>query len=682
MSEKQRRKQHAADKIQFFSIGVKLITIITLIVGLSLVSIIALVSWFVKDDLQIAAEENNFEINRRSAMETEYTLAKTRSESVILIQALNNLSAGSAAAREAAELYFSENPHVAALIFIASGKKDDTLINEQFFRSRDIESSLVDIYRRGSRAALERAVLGETVLLNAAPQFSVSTSLLAYFFPWRNGAGVILFSPLNLDDSFGFGVNRSCLINDAGDILIHADPQLVHDGINVADNAFIQSVWKDSERNKQQLIYLDAEVGQSEATYRANKDFIHVIGKNFKRIIYTAIDTVSGFILIETGNYAHIRDTENKTQYYLAYTKINLGGCTVITSIEYDTIFEGIDATIRRNVYLTAMVLFISIVFIWFFSKSISIPLKTLAATARTIEGGDFEKIKLKPKGRDEIGILTAGFQRMCGALGIFGRFTNRDIAVRAMRGQIKPGGLPKHATIFFSDIRGFTEKSENFTKSFGKEASDRIVFWLNEYLTKMVECVEKTNGVVDKFIGDAVMAHWGTAYSSGSPQRDAFNCVQAALMMRKELYKMNKNRKDDDPGNPVINIGCGINTGIVTAGQIGSDLRMEYTVIGDPVNLASRVEALNKPLGTDILITEDTWRMVEPYFITEEMPPVTVKGKERPVRIFAVVSFAGVSKGPQTLDDVRGFLGIEAPDISKVDVNAGEKKYKIAAKK
>jgi adenylate cyclase len=195
------------------------------------------------------------------------------------------------------------------------------------------------------------------------------------------------------------------------------------------------------------------------------------------------------------------------------------------------------------------------------------------------------------------------------------------------------------------------------------------------------VECVEKTNGVVDKFIGDAVMAHWGTAYSSGSPQKDALNCIHAALMMRKALYEMNKNRKKGNPGNPPINIGCGINTGIVTAGQIGSDLRMEYTVIGDPVNLASRVESLNKPLGTDILITEDTWRMVKNHFITEEMPAVTVKGKEKPVRIFAVVNFAKTDKRPRTLSDVRRLLGTEAPDISKVDVNADEKKYKIAAK-
>ena len=285
----------------------------------------------------------------------------------------------------------------------------------------------------------------------------------------------------------------------------------------------------------------------------------------------------------------------------------------------------------------------------------------------------------IRSRGRDEIGLLGSSFQKMSSALRIFGRFTNREIAVRAMRGEIKPGGLPKHATIFFSDIRGFTALSENFTKTFGDGASDKIVFWLNNYLTGMVECVEKTGGAVDKFIGDAVMAHWGAAYSAGSPEKDAFNCVNAALMMRLVLMKLNEERgKTSEPGNPPIRIGCGINTGIVTAGQIGSDLRMEYTVIGDPVNLASRVEALNKPLGTDILITEDTWHLVGNKLITEEMPPVTVKGKEKPVRIFAVVNTSGAETGPRTLAEVRNLLGIQAPDLSKVNLNAEEKKYKI----
>jgi adenylate cyclase len=417
------------------------------------------------------------------------------------------------------------------------------------------------------------------------------------------------------------------MINDSSDILVHTDFENVRNRVNVADMHFIRDIQESSSRSRQFL-------------------------------------------------------AENQ---FIAYTKLNIGECTVITGIEHDKVFEGIAATTRRNIYLTIAVLSFSIMLIWFFSKSISVPIKALAVAAREIEGGIFD-IKLPhTKGRDEIRVLTVSFQKMCSALCVFGRFTNREIAIKAMRGQIKLGGVQKHATILFSDIREFTAKSETFTKIFGEDASDKIVYWLNDYFSHMVGCVEKTSGTIDKFIGDAVMAHWGAAYTTGSPVQDAYSCVAAALMMRKSLHEMNKEHGKNDPGNPPIRIGCGINTGMVTAGQLGSDVRMEYTVIGDPVNLASRIEALNKPLGTDILISEETWKLVHQYFITEEMPSVTVKGKEQPVRIFAVINVSGTDKGPKapgprTLADVRKLLGIEAPDITKVDVNAHEKKYKFGA--
>jgi adenylate cyclase len=445
------------------------------------------------------------------------------------------------------------------------------------------------------------------------------------FFPWQNGGAALLFSPEKLNDSFGIGTNPSYLINGRGDILAHPDFLLLRDGANVEQDSFIRLMRESPDRSRQFITEDDAGI-----------------------------------------------------RYYSAFSKLNIADSVVITSIEYDKVFEGIVATTRRNIYLTVAVLFISVMFVWFFSKTISLPLKSLAVVARNIEVGQFDQ-EVTVKSRDEIGVLGYSFKRMSSALHIFGRFTNRELAVKAMRGEIKPGGLPKHATVFFSDIRGFTAKSENFTNVFGSEASDRIVFWLNNYLSQMVDCVEKTNGVVDKFIGDAVMAHWGTAYSSGSPEKDAYNGVKAAVLMREAVIKINNEREDpDDPGNPFIQIGCGLNTGIVTAGQIGSDLRMEYTVIGDPVNLAARVESLNKPLGTDILIAEDTWNLVKEHFITEEMPSVTVKGKADPVRIFAVINFANAGTGPYTLAEVRKLMDIEAPDISKVDLDADEEKFDL----
>jgi len=624
MSKK--KKGIPGDKFIRFTIGAKLVTIITIIVLFSLGAITFLVSFMVSQDLEINAEENNFEINRRTAAETSFTLMGVRSNSQVLIQIIHAAGADSDLARLASQYFFEQNRQIAALVFPVQGQERKFLVNTNYFNNLDIDSSLVESYFNSNTAAFLRASGGESIFLNAAVHFSAP--LLALFFPMQGGGAVsILFSPENLEAGYSSRVNQSYLINGDGDILIHPDTELVMAGANIVNMEYIQTIRADNMGSRQDLHTIDG------------------------------------------------------VQYFIANTKLEIGASIVLTSVEYKKLFEGIEATTRRNIYLTAAVLCLSILFIWFFSKTISSAMKTLSAAAMRIESGKFD-LDLKTKSRDEIGYLTSSFQRMSSALNIFGRFTNREIAVKAMRGEIKPGGLPKNATIFFSDIRGFTEKSEIFTKEFGYGASDKIVFWLNSYFTQMVDCVEKTNGVVDKFIGDAVMAHWGTAYSAGTPQKDAFNGVKAALMMRKALVQLNKKRRSGDKSDPPICIGAGLNTGVVTAGQLGSDLRMEYTVIGDPVNLASRLEALNKPLGTDILISEDTWNLVRNYFITEEMPSVMVKGKEKPLRVFAVINHVSVSSGPKTLKDVRELLGITAPDLEKVDVNAEEKKYKIGEQK
>jgi len=618
-------KKHSnrlSDKFIRFSIGAKLVTIITILVLISLGAITFLFSYFVRLDLEIAAEVNNFEINSRSASEADYTFSSVRSNAHVLIQIIILAGEESELAQSARDSYFKNNEQVAALVF-PSGDHACFLVNEDYLNKKDLDASLVESFYYENSAAFNKAAAGESNFLNASPHFS--DNMLALFFSMQGEVFLVLFSPSHLYESFSSGVNLSYIINNDGDILIHSDNEMVLKNVNLSSREFINKIRKSNVNNRQDLIEDDG------------------------------------------------------VKYFVAYTKLNNGACIAITSIEYNKLFEGIDATTRRNIFLATAVVFISILFIWFFSKTISNALKVLSNAARRIEGGVFD-LDIKPRSRDEIGYLTTSFQRMSKALNIFGRFTNREIAIKAMRGEIKPGGLPKHGTVFFSDIRGFTDKSEQFTNVFGKDASDRIVQWLNNYLTQMVECVEKTNGVVDKFIGDAVMAHWGTAYSAGSPAKDAFNCVKAALMMRKDLIQMNKNRSADDPGDPPICIGCGINTGIVTAGQIGSDIRMEYTVIGDPVNLASRIEALNKPLGTDILISESTWNLVKSFFITEEMPSVKVKGKEKPLRIFAVVNHVSVTSGPKTLKEVRKLLNIKAPNLSKVDINSEEKKYKIGA--
>ena len=623
-------QQTKADRIAY-PIGAKLIIIITVLLLLSLGAITLLVSALVSQDVRITAEDNNFTVNRRSATEAENILSTIRANTLILLDTLSAIGNSPALAQDIGNFFFEGNSDIA---FVGSARNSASgvyvsrrLANQRFFLANELESSTASDFILARAGEVRRSIAGETLLLNASPAFGVPT--LCLLIP-RQEAGepeavAVFFSSNPITESFAGGANLSYMVNDAGDYLVHADSELIRAGAGAAASPMVAMMLESTVQGRQSL-YEDAD----------------------------------------------------GTQHFGAYRRLSLVNAAVITTIPYDVVFEGIAATTRRNIYLTGAVLFLAVLFVWFFSKSVSVPLKTLAAAAQQIEGGNFE-LDLKPKTRDEVGYLSNSFQRMSNALGIFGRFTNKEIALRAMRGEIKPGGLPRHATVFFSDIRNFTQKSENFTTMFGDQASDRIVAWLNFYFTRMVECVEKTNGVVDKFIGDAVMAHWGTAYTAGSPEKDAYNSIVCALMMRSALQQMNRDRRAEDASNPPIRIGCSINSGIVTAGQLGSEQRMDYTVIGDPVNLASRIEALNKPLATDILISEETWKLAGERFLCEEMPSFTIRGKEKPVRVFAVINLRD-AKGPQTLAEVRKILGVEAPDMALVDVEAEEQKYKIGA--
>jgi adenylate cyclase len=616
-----------------FPIGAKLVLIVTVILLFSLGAISFLVSWMVSRDLRLSAEDNNLSVNRRAAAASETILSLIRSNALVL------LGGSTAGPGQFTGFFFEQNRHIAALALFEEGGEDRFFINPRFSGLFDsttaLDSTAIAAYAASQEGALRRAAAGDTLLLSASLQ---DMPLLGFFFPLSSeasspmqGAALALFSAEALLEIFGTGTNVSFLINDDGDVLVH--PGLDSEG------APGEAAPQDASGSADPLITLARQSG-----------------KPFMQTLYTGPDG---------------------KRYFGAFSSVSQG--YVITRIEESLVFEGIAATTRRNIYLAGAVLFLAIILVWFFSKTISGPVRLLAAAAGRIKQGEFE-ISVPVKSADEIGFLSASFAEMGRGLAererlkdAFGRFTNAAVAERAMKGELPLGGETREATVFFSDIRSFTAISE-------KLAPQEVVEFLNSYMTRMVDCVDKTGGVVDKFIGDAVMAVWGAPLSAGSPAQDALNCVKAALLMRASLYEYNRGRGGDK--NPVIRIGCGINTGEVVAGQIGSTRRMEYTVIGDTVNLASRTEALNKPLGTDILITENTWNLVGRYFITEEMPPVSVKGKEKPVRMFAVINLkpqdGSEQKKPASLSELRKLLGIRPPDISKVDVNAEEQKYKL----
>ncbi|MBU41885.1 MAG: hypothetical protein CMN76_01590 [Spirochaetaceae bacterium] len=344
----------------------------------------------------------------------------------------------------------------------------------------------------------------------------------------------------------------------------------------------------------------------------------------------------------------------NGEKEYLASFQTLEQGLTVLSHAEADKVFEAVARIERQNLYLMGAVLAAAFLLVFLFARTLSVPIIRLVQATGAVRKGEYD-VKIHPTTRDEIGQLTYSFLQMTRGLQerehikeAFGKFVNPGIAEKALRGEIKLGGERRWGTVFFSDLRDFTELSE-------KNQPEEVVDFLNRYFTAMVDCIQATGGMVDKFIGDAIMAHWGTLVPSETDTADA---VRAALMMRKSLIELNQAFARE--GAPPLRSGCGINTGPVIAGQIGSEKRLEYTVIGDTVNLASRIEYLNKLFGTDILISSYSMERIQGQFEAVEMPPLRIKGKRQPEVVYAILGSMDDPERPRSLEELRNLVGIE----------------------
>lgn len=192
----------------------------------------------------------------------------------------------------------------------------------------------------------------------------------------------------------------------------------------------------------------------------------------------------------------------------------------------------------------------------------------------------------------------------------------------------IRPGGETKDLTVMFSDIRDFTTLSEGLT-------ADELVHLLNEYLGEMTDTLFRNLGTLDKYIGDAIMAFWGSPYPQDDHARRACTC---ALEMVRGLEHLNA--KWEAEGRKPISIGIGLNTGPVNVGNMGSSKRLAWTVMGDNVNLASRLEGMTKQYRTQIVISEATYRQIADDFVCRDLDKIRVKGKLQPVGIYEVLDF------------------------------------------
>ncbi len=225
-------------------------------------------------------------------------------------------------------------------------------------------------------------------------------------------------------------------------------------------------------------------------------------------------------------------------------------------------------------------------------------------------------------------------------------RYMDPVIAARMLEGNAGAvlGGVSAEATIMFCDIRGFT----TITEEYGPQGT---VSFLNEYFSLMVECISREGGMLDKFIGDAIMACFGLPVAH---EDDTDRAIRAAISMIRELHRWNAERRLANL--KTVDIGIGINTDSIVSGNIGSPKRMDYTVIGDGVNLASRLESACKAYSARILVAESTVAKLRGTYRMRDIDLVVVKGKTKPVRVFEILDYHDAATFPELMDVVNYF--------------------------
>ncbi len=316
----------------------------------------------------------------------------------------------------------------------------------------------------------------------------------------------------------------------------------------------------------------------------------------------------------------------------------------VALTIAEDAVARAKNSELRvlwSSLTITLLALFLGLWGAWVLSRKLTNPILQLLKSTKDVQGGNLS-VNIANLPEDEIGQLGESLNKMIGELRekqALQTIISTYIDPRIVEKIIIPGrteilaGQRQIMTIMFTDLAGFTKIGEQLSPT-------GLVKLTNRYFTIMTECIQAEQGIIDKFIGDAIMAYWGPPFVKEEEQaaaacRAALRQKEALIQFRKELPELLGLRKN----LPEIDIRIGIATGEVVVGNIGSDTARSYTVMGDVVNLASRLEAANKQYGTVIMISDITLRMAETQIEVRELDTIVFKGKTEPVKVYELLS-------------------------------------------
>jgi class 3 adenylate cyclase len=326
-------------------------------------------------------------------------------------------------------------------------------------------------------------------------------------------------------------------------------------------------------------------------------------------------------------------DAPNLGRVNANVTDPRTGKARYMISVGYSV--AGLNWLARREILTAAAVAGIFILAGLVVAVAVSVtwtrPVKDLAAGLSRVREGDFD-YRIPLRRRDELGRLAYDFNVMAEGLrdrefvkNTFKRYVTKQVAekILSQKDAISLAGEKREVTVLFSDLEGFTPFAE-------RHEPQEVVALLNEYLAIMIDIIFLYEGALDKFLGDGVMAYWNAPLDQ---DQAPLKCALAALEMQDAIGIFNKKRAGE--GKEPVYAGIGITTGVVVAGNIGSEKKMEYTVVGDKVNLAQRIEGQTD--RGQILVDGTTYAHIKDYAYATPLPPSRVRGKKEPVRIYVL---------------------------------------------
>ena len=343
---------------------------------------------------------------------------------------------------------------------------------------------------------------------------------------------------------------------------------------------------------------------------------------------------------------AIISESTYSTDTTLASLGVDSLGWFVGTSVPIEDITGDINRQARTLLFIVYSIILVNIailivvVRLWFVR-----PIRQIAKQAELIRDFNLESVHLPKSFIREVSLLTRSITSMNTGLSSFQKYVPTTLVKRLIeRGLVaKLGGVESNVTIFFCDIARFTHISEIMREG--------IIEHLDSYFTHLSEIIQNTGGTIDKYIGDAIMAFWGAPIS----QKDhAALACQAALRCNTTLERLRVDWKSR--GKEQLFVRFGLNSGKVLVGNFGSHFRMSYTAIGDPVNVASRLEGLNKIYGTSILIGERTYELVKNKFVTRRIDRVAVYGRSESIEVYELVAIKDNNYNPEDYEWVNVF--------------------------